>query len=605
MPHRETIYRRSKLQSLVARCFAILLLSIFSLPPANAADMSKTLHVLIKKSETGLDPATASDVNTLGIIENIFDPLLRYDYLARPVQLKPNTLTAMPDLDSLGTTYTLHIRPGIYFTPDPAFKGKTRELTAEDYVYSFKRLYDPAIKSPWRFVLEGKIVGDEALKLAENSGRSAIDVPLAGLTAVDRYTLRIRLRHPDRNFLFDLAMPAMSALAREVLDAHVRDPGEHPIGTGPYLLHEWRHGEKIVLQANPGFRPTLFDDQAGSETADWPISADLRGKRLPLIGRIEIKVVEEQQAEMLSFLSRQFDLLEQIPAPLSGMVLADGQLRPELARQGIQLSLFVPLHTYYMWMNMDDPVLGGYTLDKIALRRAIAMAYNRDEDIKVLERGLGLPAQSPLPPEALGYDPNYRSASRYDPQLARALLDRFGYRAIDHDGYRETPDGKPLTLTMHTQASTTGRLRDELWQRSLNAIGIRVVFKSDKYTEIIKQSRLGKIQMFETDWIADIPDGENFFQLLYGPNRNGVNYARFDLPEYDRLFEEAQRLADSPARTLLYRQMAQLIDGYAPWVVRIHPVSADLRYAWVKNYKRHPVTFTNWRYLDIDDAVQR
>lgn len=581
----------------------MLLLSIFSLPPASAADMSKTLHVLIKKSESGLDPATASDVNTLALIENIFDPLLRYDYLARPVQLKPNTLTAMPEIDRTGTVYTFHIRPGIYFTPDPAFQGKARELTAEDYVYSLKRLYDPTIKSPWRFVLEGKIVGDDALKRSANS-RHSVDIPAEGLIAVDRYTLRIRLRQPDHNFLFDLAMPATSALAREVLDAHPHDAGEHPVGTGPYQLKEWLHGEKLVLEANPQFHTTPFEDQPGSDPDDQAIAAALKGKRLPLIGKIEIKVVEEQQAQMLSFLSGQFDYLEQIPPPLSGMALVDGKLRPELARQGIQLSLFVPLHTYYMWMNMDDPVIGGYTQDKIALRRAIVMAYNRDEDIRVLERGLGLPAQSPLPPDALGYDPTYRSASGYDPQLARALLDRFGYRDIDHDGYRETPDGKPLTLTMHTQASTTGRLRDELWKRSLDAIGIRVVFKSDKYTEIIKQSRLGKVQMFETDWIADIPDGENFFQLLYGPNRNGVNYARFDLPEYNRLFDEAQKLPDSPARTLLYRQMAQLIDGYAPWVVRIHPVSADLRYARVKNYKRHPVAFTNWRYLDIDAAAQ-
>jgi len=147
-------------------------------------------------------------------------------------------------------------------------------------------------------------------------------------------------------------------------------------------------------------------------------------------------------------------------------------------------------------------------------------------------------------------------------------------------------------------------LRDELWQRSLAAIGIRVAFKSDKYAEIIKQSRLGKVQMFETDWIADIPDGENFFQLLYGPNRNGVNYARFNLPEYNRLFEQSQRLADSPERTQLYRQMGRLIEGYAPWVIRIHPISADLRYSWVKNYKRHPMTFTNWRYLDIDKSAQ-
>jgi len=565
--------------------------------------MNKTLRVQFKKSESGIDPATASDVNTLAIIENLFDPLLRYDYLARPVHLAPNTLIAMPEASADGLTYTFHLRPGIHFTPDAAFAGTPRELTAQDYVYSFKRMYDPAFKSPWLFVFDGKIAGDDALKHAAAAGKPTKDVAVVGLQAVDRYTLRIRLTHPDHNFLYTLAMPATSAVAREVVEAHAREPGEHPVGTGPYLLKEWEHSEHMVLEANPGFRSMVFDEQANNAD-DQAIATALKGRQLPLVGRIDIKIVEEQQGEMLSFLSGQFDYLEQIPPPLSDMVLDNGKLKPELEKHGVRLSRFVPLQTYYMWMNMEDPVLGGYTPEKIALRRAIALSYNREEDMRILERGLALPAQSPLPPDALGYDRNYRSANQYDPQLARALLDHFGYRDINHDGYRETPDGKPLVLMMHTQASTTGRLRDELWQRSLDAIGIKVVFKSDKYTEIIKQSRLGKVQMFETDWIADIPDGENFLQLLYGPNRKGANYARFDLPQYNQLFEQAQQLPDSPERTLLYTQMAQLIDGYAPWVPRIHPVSVDLRYDWVKNYKRHPVTFTNWRYLDLDTSLK-
>jgi len=540
--------------------------------------MGKTLHVQIKKSETGIDPATASDFNTLSVVENLFDPLLRYDYLARPVRLQPNTLTAMPEVDAGKTLYTFHIQPGIHFTADAAFGGKLRELTAEDYVYSFKRLIDPAVKSPWRFIFDGK---------------------LAEIRAADRYTLQIRLAHPDANFLFELAMPATSAVAREAVDAY--PAGQHPVGTGPYLLKTWLHGEKMVLDANPDFRTTLFDGMPGPDADGQAIAQKLAGKHLPLIGHIEIKVVEEQQAQMLSFLSGQFDYLEQIPPPLANLALQDNNmLRPELEKKGMRLSLFTPLHTYYMWMNMDDPVLGGMKPERIALRRAIAMAYNRAEDIRVLEHGLAVPAESPVPPDARGHDVAFRSSAAYDPALASALLDRFGYRIRTGDTYRSQPDGKPLLLTMHTQASTTGRLRDEMWLRSLNAIGIHVAFKADTYTEIIKASRLGQVQMFETDWLGDIPDGENFLQLLYGPNRTGVNYSRFNLPQYDALFEAARKLDDGPERTRLYDEMARLIDDYAPWVVRAHPLSADLRQGWLENYQRHPVMFTNWRYLDLD-----
>ena len=566
---------------------------------AIAADMSKTLRVMLTSGETSLDPATASDVNTLSITENIFDSLLRYDYLARPVKLQPNTVSAMPQVSDDGASYTFHLKPGIYFTPDAAFKGKKRELTAEDYVYSFKRMYDPALKSPWLFLFEDKIVGDERLK---RQGRFSTDVAIDGLTALDRYTLRIRLKQRDRNFLFKMAMPATGAVAREVMGAYAGDTGNHPVGTGPYTIVEWQRSNRVVLQANPDFRATVFHAAPSQDPADNAIVAALLGKRLPLIGRIEIKVMEEPQPRMLGLFNREFDYLEQVPPPLAEMVLLNGKLKPELAQQGMQLSLFTPLQTYYMWMNMEDPVIGGYTKDRIALRRAIALSYNQEEDIRVLDKGLAVAAQSPLPPNVPGYDPAYRSPVAYNVRLARALLDRFGYKQHARDGYRTMPDGKPLTLTMHTLASTTGRLRDELWRRNLNAIGIRVEFKSDKYGEILKASRLGKVQMFETNWVADFPDGDNFFQLLYGPNSGGANYARFNLPEFNRLYEKARQLPDSPKRTQLYRDMTQLVHAYAPWVIRTHPLSADVLHPWVKNYKRHPAEFTAWRYVDIDMA---
>jgi ABC-type transport system substrate-binding protein len=584
---------------------AMVLVCLVAVGNTHAADISKTLRVVITSGESGLDPATASDVNTLSINENIFDPLLRYDYPARPLKLQPNTLTAMPQISDGGRTYTFRIKPGIHFTSSPVFKGKQRELTAQDYVYSIKRLYDPALKSPWLFLFEDKIVGDQVLRHQAGALKFDYDLPVEGLKALDRYTLRIRLKAPDHNFLYEMAMPATGAVAREVIEAHADSPGNHPVGTGPYMIAEWQRSNRIVLQANPDFRPTVFHAVPAGDSVNQAVAAALDGKRLPLIGRIEIKVMEEQQPRMLGFLNREFDYLEQVPPPLIDMVLADGKLKPELARQGVQLSRFTPLQTYYMWMNMDDPVIGGYTRDKIALRRAIALSYNRDEDIRVLEKGLALPAQSPLPPDVAGHDPAYRSPVQYDPALARALLDRFGYQKRDKDGYRTMPDGKPLTLTMHTLASTTGRLRDELWRKNLHAIGIRVEFKSDKYAEIIKASRLGKVQMFETNWIADFPDAENFSQLLYGPNSGRANYARFNLPEFNRLYEQSRQLADSAERKRYLHDMTQLLHAYAPWVLRIHPVSADLRQPWLKNYLRHPVELTAWRYLDVDMTARQ
>ena len=583
---------------------------------AIGADFNKTLHVLLAEAESGMDPATASDASTLSITENIFEALLRYDYLARPLRLLPNTVTALPTISADRLTYTFHLKPGIRFADDAAFGSRIRELTAADYVYSIKRLYDPALKSPWLFLFEHKLAGDDALLLhtggaapAENATRARlpppafdVDTPIEGLQALDRFTLQVRLQRPNNNLLFALATPATGAVAREVITAHAGAPGNHPVGTGPYQIASWRRNDRIVLEAHPTYRPTTFDS-AVDPTTD-PLAVALQGKRLPLIGRIDVRIMEEQQARVLGFLNREFDILEPLPPPLTDMALAGGRLKPALAEQGIVLTTSATLRTFYLWMNMDDPVVGGYTPAKIALRRAISLAYHQQEDIRLLDHGMALAAQSPLPPDVLGHDRDYRSGARYDPQLAAALLERFGYRRRGADAYRSQPDGAPLTLTMHTLASTTGRLRDEFWRRSLEAIGIRVAFKSDRFGDIIKASRQGTVQMFETNWIADFPDGENFYQLLYSKNIGRANYARFRLAQYDRLFEQSQALPDSAVRTALYRQMNRLIEVYAPWIVRTHPLEATLLQPWVRNYRRHPVENTGWRYLDIDPPLR-
>jgi ABC-type transport system substrate-binding protein len=584
-----------------------LLLACFAVPAAAAAGdpaqpaqsvqaTEKVLHMFLSTSETGLDPAVASDLASLSLLENLFDPLLRYDYLARPVKLVPNTTSAMPTITDGGKTYTFHIRPGVYFSPDPAFKDKKREVTAADYVYSIKRLYDPAIRSPWGYMFQGKLLGDIALE-----EHFSYDTSIPGLQAVDKYTLRVRLAEPDANFLYYMAIPASGVVAREVIEAYPGQAGNHPVGTGPFMIGDWKRSDRIVLLANPN-SSAVFHATPGDDPVDKAIDAELEGKRLPRVDRVEVKIAEEFQGRMLGFLNGEYDYIEQVPESMTDMVIKDGKLKPELAARGMQLYRFPVLQTYYMWMNMQDPVVGGYGKDKVALRRAISLAYNSTEDIALLKKGMAEKAESPLPSQAIGYDPKYRSPVPYDPALANALLDKFGYTQRDPDGFRRGPDGKPLTLTMHSEATVGGRLRDELWRKCLNSIGLRVVFKSDKKTEIIKASRLGKVQMFESNWVADFPDGENFYQLLYGPNAGRANYSRFNLPAYNERYEKSRKLPDGPERKKLYFEMNQLIHAYNPWVPLTHVLSADITQPWLKNYKRHPVDFTAWRYLDVDVA---
>jgi len=582
-------------------CVAALALAPVA-PLATAADPAKVLHVAFSIAETSFDPAFASDAASDGIIANVFDAMLDYDYLARPVKLVPRALEALPEVADGGRTYICRVKKGIYFTPDPAFKGKRRELTAADFAYGFERILDPAVKSPWLWLLDGKLAGgDEARAKAQETGRFDYDAPLPGLEVVDRYTLRIHLKSPDLRFPYALAVPNMAAQAREVVEAYGNDIGAHPVGTGPYKLGEYRRSTRIVLEANPDFRPMTYTPAGPIPATSQPAAAALKGRALPIAGRIEISVIEEGQARFLAFMNREIDLLDILPIEFTEQALdANGGILPALAAKGIVHDVLLRPNTWWTYFNMKDPVVGGYTPEKIALRRAIGMGYNNDEAIRVLLKGRATPAKGPIPPDIAGYDPALKTdAQVYDPVAARALLDKFGYQDRDGDGYREAPDGKPLTLERWSTPNSAARQGDELWERNMKAIGLRMVFKKDRVPELRKMARLGKIPMRGDGWNADYPDAENFMQLLYGPNAYQANESLFDLPEYNKLFEEARALPDGPARTKLFDRMTQLVIAYAPFRMTYHVLEDSLRHPWVGNYVPHPIRSQVWMYVDV------
>jgi oligopeptide transport system substrate-binding protein len=575
---------------------------------AGAADSGKVLRTAFSIAETSFDPVIAWDAASDAVVEHIMESMLDYEYLARPVKLTPLTLERLPEVSDGGATYVCRVRRGIFFAADPAFKGKPRELTAADYAYSLKRLLDPTLRSPWMWLVEGKLVGgDELQAAAKKSGKLDYDARVAGLEIVDRYTLRIRLKQPDPTFPYMLAMPATAAVAREVIEAYGNDAGAHPVGTGPYVLREYQRSNRIVLAANPGFRKVVFDEPIPSNRDDAALARVLRGKQIPPIGRIEISVIEEQQPRWLAFLNRQLDYLQPFPVNFVGeLLLDDGKLKPALAAKGIRHELLLRPNTWWAYFNMEDPVVGGYTPEKIALRRAIGMAFNTDEFIRVLFRGRAVPAQGVIPPDIAGYDPGHKTQAQvYDPAAARALLDRFGYKDRDGDGYRELPDGKPLTIEYWSRPTSAERQFDELWKKNVDAIGIRMVFKKDQQPELRKMARAGKLQMRRDGWNADYPDAENFMQLLYGPNIGQSNDSRFRLPEFDRLYEEARKLPDSPERTKLYDRMTDLVVAYAPFKLTHHLLEDHVIQPWVVGYKAHPLRSDIWKYLDIDESKRQ
>ena len=566
-----------------------------------AADMNKTLRVAFAAAETGFDPAPIGDIYSQYINKAIFDPLYKYDYLARPYKIVPNTAT-MPEISPDGKTWTIKVKPGIYFADDPVFKGKKRELTAADYVYSWKRILDPKMRSNNLQVFDGKIVGAEPIVSAAREGaKFDYDAPMEGLQATDRYTIRLKLNFPSYDLLADLTTSATAAVAREVIDAYGDENHwtmANPVGTGAYRLKDWRRGQKIVLEANPNYREEYFPESSAPE--DRPLIAKMRGKKLPIIGRIEISIIDESNPRLLAFQNRELDYVT-VPADLPRNVLGpDNKLKPELAAQGIILERGVQPAITYTYFNMEDPVVGGYTKEKIALRRAIGMAFNVDEEINIIRQGQGEPATQPIPPNVAGYNPNIKERQRYDPAAAKALLDKFGYIDRDGDGWRDLPDGKPLKLVMGSDTSALLRQYDELWQRSLNAVGIRVEFVKQKWPDLLKMARYGQLQMWFLGNISTTPEGFAFMSLLYGPHAGFSNLARFNLPEFNKLYEKARTLPDSPERTQVFRKMSELVNAYSPWMLNAFRYENVLVQPWMMGVKYTVFDWHPWKYYDID-----
>jgi len=570
-------------------------------PIAVAADMSKVIRHVFPAGEEGFDPAAAHDLYSGTVEQAIFETLLTYDYLARPSKLVPLTAEALPQVTDNGQTYTIKIKKGIYFTPDPAFKGVKRELVADDYVYSLKRLMDPAIKSPWTWLIEDKIVGlDELAEKAKKGGKFDYNAKVAGLEAVDRYTLRIRLKQPDYNMSYVLAHEPTSAVAREVVAAYGDEGGRimsNPVGTGAYKLAKWIRSSKIFLEANPDYRGFTWDFKAGTDPEDARIVAEMKGKKMPQIGRIEISIMEEDQSRLLAFQNGELDLMN-MEGPLAPKVLNGGTLTPDMQKKGVRLSRFVDPEISYHYWNMMDPVVGGLTNDKIALRRAMAMAYPVEEEIRVVRNNQAIEAQFPIPPGVVGHDPNYKSSVKYDPAAANALLDKFGYKK-GADGYRTLPDGKPLVIRYASRPDSLGRQQDELWKKAYDGIGIRMEVQKDKFAELLKLEKQCKLQMRTASWIADYPDADNFMQLLYGKNIYQSNNACAKIPEYDRLYEQSLKMPDSPERNKLYREMARVIETYAPWRLDISRYRNMLVQPRVQGYKKHPILHNEWQYIDV------
>ncbi len=570
---------------------AVLLATVTA--TAGAADPAKVLRVATFEIDT-LDPQQYSDDPSFQLVMALFEPAYEWDYLSRTPKLSPLTAAEPVQVTENGKLWTFRLKQGILFVDDPAFKGKPRELTADDYVYSYKRWIDPNGRRGGNPVLTDLILGARpVVEAAKKAGKFDYDTPMEGLRALDRYTVQIRLGETNYPDMRDL-LSFVPAAAREVVEAAGGDIRARPVGTGPYQLKEWKRGSRLLLEANPKYREAYFPQS--SDPADAALVASMKGKRVPQAGAVEVNLIDEDITRLLLFEQGGLDYV-QLRGEIATRLLVGDKLKSEYSARGITRLVHTEPFLFSLYFNTQDPVIGGMTTDKVALRRAIALGWDADSLIKTVLAGQAIPANQMIPPGVSGHDAALPVKSLYNPVTANALLDRAGYDKRDPDGYRRGPDGK-LTLTLSLRTGGISRETQTLWKKNMDALGLRTEYDLMPFQEMIKNLEHGKYQMYMGGF-GGSPSGYNVHAQLHGRQPQRVNTALFHNADYDRAADLFIRAASDEEQIKLARTMNEIRRTYMPQLPVYFRLESSYVQPWLLGYR--PFVFSSyWKYLDID-----
>ncbi len=552
----------------------------------------KVLNLSVSSEVKGMDPIYSNDRYSSNEVGRVYEGLLEYHYLKRPYTLVPNLAESLPEVSEDGLTYTFKIKKGVLFQDDKAFKdGKGRELVAEDFVYSIKRLADPKLQGLGWWLLQGKIVGLDEWR-DKNAKKDTVDYTevVEGLKTLDKYTIQFKLTKQFPQFLYSLAMPFTFAVAKEVVDHYGKEFLNHPVGTGPFMIEKFNQtAKKFHYTRNPNFRKKLFPTEASDE---FKHMLKYAGKPVPFVDKIEINIIKEDQPRWLNFLKGRLDYIG-IPKDNFEAAVTPGKgLDKQFEEKGIELSISPSLDVTYTAFNHDLKLF-----QNVNLRRALALAYDVNESNKLFYNDTALPAQSVVPPGIAGNISGYVSPYREkNLEKAKELLAKAGY-----------PNGKGLPeITYDCPSSSTSRQIGELFKKQMSEIGVNIKVVQNSWPELQKKITARQVMLYGIAWGADYPDAENFLQLLYGPNKSpGANGSGYNNPEFNKLFAQASIMQDSPERTAIYEKLNKMAAEEVPWIYGVHRQSYLIKHKWLKNYMTTDFEAGQAQYLDVDIEIKK
>ncbi len=466
---------------------------------------------------SSLDPAFARDQASGWAVNMLYNGLLQLD---SNLQLQPS-IAQHWEVDAQGTTYRFWLRRDVWFHANKCFKNnKNRKVTASDFVYSFRRLMDPATASPGAWIFNGKLAGE-------------------GFYAPNDSVFEIRLNAPFPPLPELLTMGYCSVVPEEAIRFYGNTFREHPVGTGPFQMAFWYENEALSLHKNPHY----FESE--------------QGQRLPYLDAVMVHFLPDKQSAFLAFLQNKLDFISGIdPAFKDEVLQKDGSLQDKYAGK-IVLQKSAYLNTEYLGILLDpnQKAMHPALADK-RVRQALNYGFDRAQMIRYLRNNIGTPGTAGLiPPGLPGFDSSLLGHYSYQPEKARQLLKDAGYA------------NTPLRLRLETNPAYLDLCI--FIQRQWQQLGIELSINTSPGPTLRQLIGKGEAPMFRASWIADYPDAENYLALAYGPNEtpNGPNYTRFKNPRFDALYLQAMELPAIGERAELYKQQNAILLEEAPYIV--------------------------------------
>jgi oligopeptide transport system substrate-binding protein len=627
----------------------VLVLVVVGLSPACTNDPypgddqdRKIFYTNYHEAPRTLDPAVAYTTGAHAITGNVYDTLLEYHYLKRPYTLIPALAEQVPvarELPDGRVVYRFALRPDLLYQTDACFAvyhdgARTRQVVAADVAFELQRIADPGVNSP---VMEpfSNVLGfrefSEALVARRESDPDFAGLPvheqydalggIEGARVVDETTLEIVLAAPYPQILYWFAMPFTAPVPWEAVVYYDGEEGrahfaDHPVGTGPYRLAVYHKQDRMILEKSeewygarhpewqaPG---AIFPTEgAPGDLEAGRIPPRLAGRALPFVERIEFRREKESIPAFHKFLQGYYDAAGVIRESFDKVIRED-RLSPEMEELGIELEKSVVPAVYYLGFNMEDPIIGSAAGARARkLRQSMSLVIDSTEYARLFMNGRGVPAQSPLPSGIFGHDPEYRNPYRQvDLARARELLAEAGYQ-----GGVDAETGKPLRLTFDTyDTSAQGMLRYQFFVQAWRKLGLDVEVAATNYNQFQEKVRNGSYQLFLWGWVADYPDPENFFFLLWSEmarsKGGGPNTANFADARFDELFLTMKAMENGPERLAIIQKMRGIVELESPWVPLFHPEEYALYHGWLEGVKPAGLSFPTTKYRDIDPAAR-